>query len=294
MQFVDPRNDLAFKKIFGNENKKGILISFLNAVLDFQGEQTIVDVKLKNPYQLPDIGVLKETILDIKATNQRGETFIVEMQKKHSSEFHKRSLYYTAKAYVSQLDTGIDYSQLNKVYYIALVNFNIFASTHYISRHLIVNQETMTQDLTDFEFSFIELKKFKLELKDCKSIIDKWIYFINNAVDLNMIPSEFVSVEEIKQAFAIANQVSWNKEELEVYQYVNLEAAYDRSALQTAEKKGEKRGIAQGKKEGKKEGKFEEKLEIAKNLLDILDDETIAQKTELNLAEVQALRKSSI
>ena len=289
MKFLDPRNDIAFKKIFGNENKKEILISFLNAVLDFKGEKTIIDVQLGNPYQLPDIGELKETILDIKATNQHGDHFIVEMQKKHSTDFHKRSVYYTAKTYVNQLEIGADYNRLKKVYYIALVDFNIFDNTHYISRHLIINLETQTQDLQDIEFSFIELRKFKKSLKACKNIIDKWIYFINNASSLDMIPDEFERIEEIKQAFTIANEMSWNKEEMEVYRYVNMEEAYDLSALKTAEKKGIKQGIEQGFEKGIEQGT----VNVAISLFDVLDDETIAEKTGLSLARIRELRKST-
>ena len=140
MHFADPRNDLAFKKIFGNENKKEILISFLNAVLDFDGGRIITEVALANPYQIPKIPELKETILDIKATNADGDTFIVEMQKKHLGEFAKRSLYYTSKAYVEQLDANQNYNQLKKVYFIGIVDFTMFDNTNHISRHLIVNQ----------------------------------------------------------------------------------------------------------------------------------------------------------
>ena len=136
MKFVDPKNDLAFKKIFGNENKKEILISFLNSVLDFKDEKTIVEVTLDNPYQLPDIKELKETILDIKARNKNGDKFIVEMQKKDLSDFDKRSLYYTSKAYVSQIQKGEELTNLKKVYYIAILNFNMFDNKNYISRHL--------------------------------------------------------------------------------------------------------------------------------------------------------------
>ena len=82
MKFADPKNDIAFKKIFGDENKTEVLISFLNSVLDFKGKRKIKSVTLTNPYQLPNIEELKETILDIKATNHNKETFIVEMQKK--------------------------------------------------------------------------------------------------------------------------------------------------------------------------------------------------------------------
>ena len=106
------------KKIFANEAKKDILISFLNAVLDFKDEMQIIHVELANPYQVPKIEKLKESILDIKATNQRGENFIVEMQKNDKGDFAKRSLYYTSKAYVSQLESGDKYWTLKKVYFI--------------------------------------------------------------------------------------------------------------------------------------------------------------------------------
>ena len=80
MQFVDVTTDIAFKKVFGSEQHKDILIGFLNAVLDLQGDKSIREVTLKNPWQAPDIPILKETILDIKAVDNRGVSFIVEMQ----------------------------------------------------------------------------------------------------------------------------------------------------------------------------------------------------------------------
>ncbi len=80
MRFVDPKNDLAFKKIFGDENRKEILISFLNAVLDLKGVHEISSIEILNPYQSPKIDMLKYTVLDIRAVDKRGITFIVEMQ----------------------------------------------------------------------------------------------------------------------------------------------------------------------------------------------------------------------
>jgi predicted transposase/invertase (TIGR01784 family) len=274
MKFVDPKNDLAFKKIFGNENKKEILISFLNSVLDFENEKTIVSVTLDNPYQLPDIKELKETILDIKATNKNGDKFIVEMQKKDLSNFAKRSLYYTSKAYISQIDKGEEIINLKKVYYIAILNFNMFENKSYISRHLIINQETTTQDLKDFEFTFIELKKFNTKLENLNTTIDKWVYFINNASNFDLIPKEFDNIKAFKQAFEIANKFTWNKKELEYYDSMDLKQADDKNALDTAEKKGANK----------------KRIEIAKNLLDILDIETIALKTGLSIQEVEDLK----
>jgi predicted transposase/invertase (TIGR01784 family) len=80
MQFADVKTDIAFRKIFGNEQHKEILIGFLNAVLDFQGDRSIREITPKNPWQAPDLPLLKETILNLKAVDQRGITFIVEMQ----------------------------------------------------------------------------------------------------------------------------------------------------------------------------------------------------------------------
>ncbi len=283
MQFADPKNDLAFKKIFGNEGKKEILISLLNAILDFKGNMTIVDLHIVNPYQVPKIPDLKETILDIKAKNKNGDEFIVEMQKKHLGDFAKRSLYYTSKAYVSQLSSGADYSKLNKVYFIGIVDFTMFEGDEFISRHLILNKETLKQDLSDFEFTFIELKKFNKELDELQTLLEKWIYFIKNANNLTIIPSQFYDIVEFKEAFDIATQTTWDKKEMEVYEYMALKAFDEINATRTA--------INTAKEEGREEGKKQKVIEIAKNLLDILDNKTIALKTGLSEEAIESLRK---
>ena len=254
MKFADPKNDIAFKKIFGDENHKEVLISFLNAVLDFQGEQSIVEVELTNPYQVPKIEALKETILDIKVTNQKQEHFIVEMQKKDLGDFAKRSLYYTSKAYVNQLDAGKNYHKLKKVYFIGLLNFTMFEGQSCISRHLILNQETNTQDLDDFEFCFIELSKFSKPLEQLSTLLDKWIYFIKNASSLEMIPKEFTGNRALEQAFDSAKMYNWNREEMDVYDYMHLKAWDEVNAIDTAVKKAIKKTTEVVEKRAKQEG----------------------------------------
>ena len=279
MKFADPKNDLAFKKIFGDINHKDILISFLNAILDFKDKKIIVDVELTNPYQVPNIPELKETILDIKAINKNGDTFIIEMQKKDLGNFTKRSLYYTSKAYVAQLPKGQNYTILKKVYFIGILNFNIFDNKNYISRHLIINQETNKQDLEDFEFNFIELPKFNKTLDKLESILDRWIYFLQHASDLTMIPNEYKSIKEFKDAFDIVTQITWNQKELEVYDYIALKEFDELNALKTAEKKGIEKGIEK------------EKLNTAKiSISQGLDNETIAIITGLDIATIKKLR----
>jgi predicted transposase/invertase (TIGR01784 family) len=279
MKFADPKNDIAFKRIFGDEKHTEVLISFLNSVLDFKGKKQIKEVTLVNPYQVPKIKDLKNTILDIKAKNKKNEEFIVEMQVEKDKEFAKRSLYYTSKSYVNQIKKGDEYPKLKKVYFIGILNFKIFSNKDYISRHLILNRETMKQELEDFEFNFIELPKFKKKLNELETILDKWIYFIKEAENFEMIPKEYENIEEFKTAFEKAKIYNWDKEELEVYDYVAIREGRRQSELETA------------KEDGRNEGKMEAKIEIAKNLLDILDNETISLKTGLDIKTIESLRR---
>ncbi len=110
MLFADPKSDIAFKKIFGDEKKTKPLISFLNAVMSLEGENRIEKVTILNPHQAPKLEGLKYTLLDIKAVDETGKEFIVEMQMEKQKHIAKRVLYYTSKAYVSQIDKGDKYS----------------------------------------------------------------------------------------------------------------------------------------------------------------------------------------
>jgi predicted transposase/invertase (TIGR01784 family) len=109
MKFVNPRNDVAFKKVFGNEEHEEILISFLNAVLDLTGDKEIQEIELLNPYQAPKIEALKYTLLDVRAKDKRGVTFLVEMEVERVAALRKRFTYDASKAYVSQIERGEDY-----------------------------------------------------------------------------------------------------------------------------------------------------------------------------------------
>ena len=103
MRFVDIKNDIAFRKIFGNENKKIILISFLNAIMKLKEKDVIVDVEILNPYQLPIIKNLKASIIDVKARDKKGKTYIIEIQVAEPDGLDKRLLYYASKEYAQQI-----------------------------------------------------------------------------------------------------------------------------------------------------------------------------------------------
>lgn len=243
MKFVDVKNDVAFRKIFGNENRKESLISFLNAILDFSGDQTITEVSILNPYQLPKLKGGKVTIIDVKATDQAKRTYIVEMQVGNVDGFEKRVLYYSAKSYSDQVKRADFYRRLHPVIFIGILNFNQTSNPAYISRSQIRDVETGEQVLKDMEFTFIELLKFDKNLPELKTLTEKWVYFIKNAENLTIAPSDLQD-EGLKSAYEDANVQTWTQAELEAYDYSFMREEDERARLDKATMIGEAAGEA--------------------------------------------------
>lgn len=240
MRFVDVKNYVAFRKIFGNENKKVILISILNAVLGLEGQDRVKDVTLLNPYQLPRLVGEKSSIIDVKATDEKGATFIVEMQVAEPAGFDKRVLYYTSKDYAGQINSGDDYTLLRPVYFIGILNFNYFTGDDYLSSHSIIDEATGQNAFKDLKFRFIELKKFNKKEHELKSIVDKWTFFIKYAEDLDVMPAN-VDDEGLKEAYEAAAQHNWTKEAYDAYIYAGMREQDERGRIQKAEEIAEKR-----------------------------------------------------
>jgi predicted transposase/invertase (TIGR01784 family) len=158
MSFADPKSDIAFKKIFGNEQRKEILMSFLNAILDFRRDKTIADVTILNPLQAPRVEGLKVTTLDVQATGQRGISYIVEMQVERQEYYAKRALYYSSKAYVSQIEVAEKYPKLNQVIFIGILDFNLFEGSDYLTRHYILKTISQKTGLTLEEVRALKVK----------------------------------------------------------------------------------------------------------------------------------------
>ena len=245
MKFVNPKNDIAFKKIFGNEQHKEILISFLNAVLGLTGEREIAEVTLLNPYEAPKINLLKGTLLDVKAVDKQGVTFIVEMQVENVVGLRKRFQYYVAKAYSSQIERGHDYPKLNQVIFIGILNFSEFEGEDYLTRHALLNCKTYKQELQDMELNFIELPKFGKQEDELETTLEKWIYFIKYAPDLQMIPPH-ANIPPLQTAYEVANSFGWSKEEMEIYDYRGIKMQDEQGALDYAYQQGTEQGMQQG------------------------------------------------
>ncbi len=278
MEFADVKNDIAFRKIFGNEAKKEILISFLNAILKLEGKQKIAWVEILNPYQVPIVLGAKSTVLDIKAKDETGKEYIVEMQVTDKIGFAKRVVFYTAKSYSSQLNVGENYAQLKPTIFIGILNFTFLEGEHYLSRHLILDVETQEHKLKDLDFNFIELPKFDKELDELKNLTEKWVYFIKNAENLRFIPSN-TDDEGLKLAYTEADRHTWTRKDLE---------AYDYALMREADGITEKMLVVQ-------KAELNKQIEIAKKMLKRgTSIEIIAEDTGLSLEQIEALRNAEI
>ena len=125
MRFINPKTDFAFKKIFGSERSKGILISFLNALL-YDDRPIIADLEIIDPYLAPKIQGMKDTYVDVRARLQGGRRIIIEMQVLNVEGFEKRVLYNAAKAYSTQLLVGDRYHLLEGVVALTITDFVMF------------------------------------------------------------------------------------------------------------------------------------------------------------------------
>ena len=221
MKFVDIKNDVAFRKIFGNEKKTKILISFLNAILRLEGNKQIKEVSIANPYQFPRVAGEKASIIDVRAIDKKGRQFVVEMQVADVDGFDKRVQYYTCRDYSMQIDRGEKYPLLKPTYFVGILDFNYFESKGYLSHHIIVNGETYEHKLKDIQFTFIELEKFTLKVDELNTLIEKWVFFIKNAEDLDVIPDN-VDDEGLREAYKDADRHSWKKEELIAYDNASI------------------------------------------------------------------------
>lgn len=222
-KYLDPKNDIAFKKIFGTEKNKDILIHFLNDILGFSQENQINEIQFLCPFQTPEIAAKKQSIVDVLCTDKKGVKYIIEMQVARSRGFEKRAQYYAAKVYGSQANVGDKYYNLKEIIFIAIANCEIFPNkSHYKSDHVILDRKTYEHDLKDFYFTFIELPKFHKSKEELSSIEDKWCYFFKHANDTTEQDlQEIIGNDDvIRRAYAELDKFHWTERELLIYEQV--------------------------------------------------------------------------
>ena len=155
---INPKVDFAFKKLFGSEENKDILIAFINAILS--EEQKIKDIILKNPYNIANYKEDKMSILDIKAVDENGVWYDIEMQMSEQAFYEKRAFYYWARVFADQMEGGRDYDKLRKTISINILNFNYLDEEECHNTYKVFNEKSKKEFSNYFEMHFIELSKF--------------------------------------------------------------------------------------------------------------------------------------
>ena len=317
-KFLDPKNDVAFRRIFGSEKNKDILIHFINDILELKDGDKVKEITFLPTIQVPEIAAKKQSIVDVLCSDENGVQLIIEMQVAPQEGFEKRAQYYAAKAYSRQLNKGKEegarYIDLKAVIFIAISDNIIFQNKiFYKSDHIILDKNTYTNDLKDFSFTFIELPKFKITNIDLlTNIVEKWCYFFKHAdetseADLRkLIGSDNV----IERAYEELNQFNWTEEELLIYEretkrIMDNQAAEDymlkqmeRQVQQHIQQQVQQQvqqhiidATLKAEAKGEARGKTERDTEIARSMLIDGDSvEKIARITGLPIAYIQKLK----
>src|ERR1700722_2042639 len=164
-KFLDPKNDVAFRRIFGSEKNKDILIHFLNDMITFKEHGRIQEVTFLKTIQDPEIIAQKTSVVDILCKDEKGNSYVVEMQVAKEKGFEKRAQYYASKVYIAQVDKGCEYHDLKEVIFLAIADFVMFPNKKdYKSDHVILDKKSHENDLKDFSFTFVELPKFNKDV----------------------------------------------------------------------------------------------------------------------------------
>jgi len=297
--YLDPKNDYAFRRIFGDEKREHLLRRFLNSILRLKGSRQIKHLHIADPHQLPDIDGWKENILDIRCWDQQERNFLVEMQVWDQKDFQHRALYAAAKAYIDQLKAGQGYKHLRKVTLLSILGFRFLRTPDYLANHLILDAQTGEHRLKDVDFTFLELPKFTKSEQELETIEDKWAYFLKNAhkTPLHALPA-MLHEPEIEEAFEVLEKIGRNAAQKQLYDAAHMlrmdhisqiETGYEKG-LEKGRRQGQQEGHQKGLQEGHEKGAKDKAIEIAKALKATgVDLATIAAASGLSQQEIKAL-----
>ena len=282
---LNPKIDFVFKKIFGSEEHPEILISFLNAVL--KPKKPIVSVEIKNSDLEKEYIEDKFSRLDVKALTSNKEIINIEIQLKNEYNMIQRSLYYWSKLYEEQLSEGDRYDKLSRTVCINILDFKYLKNDRFHNGYRLKEIET-NEELTDLqEIHFIEIPKLKRfeSTEEIVDLLEGWVEFLRDP-ESEVIRKLEMSNKEIREAKDELYRLSRNSKEREL-SYLREKSLRDEiSALANAKEKGLKEGL--------KQGLFEGKLESARSFLDILDDDTIATKLNIDVDIIKKLRTETL
>jgi predicted transposase/invertase (TIGR01784 family) len=281
-KYINPFTDYGFKRLFGEEPNKDLLLDFLNELLK-ESEGEIVEISYLPNEKLPIAKGDRKAIFDLYCTNEKGEKFIVELQKTKQKYFKDRTVYYSTFPIQEQAIVGQDWDfELKHVYLIAILDFVFDEDKNEQDKFRydvkLSDIETCKVFYDKLTFVYLEMPKFNKSEKELKTKYDKWLFVLKNLNKLDRVPGELKEKIFLK-LFKIAEIAKLDKTEFKEYQE-SLNAYRDiKNSVDTAWEEGEQKGLEKGRIEGK--------LETARNLLrnnvpiDIIVDSTGLSKEEI-------------
>ena len=293
MRYLDPKNDLTFKKVFGQH--PDLCISLLNSMLPLPDGEYVEWIEYLPAELVPELPLGKSSIVDVRCRDNRGRHFIVEMQMFWTDSFQSRVLFNASKAFVKQLSRGHEYKLLQPVYSLNFVNQAYTMGTEFYHHYQIVNLADTNQQLKGLEFVFIELPKYTAVSVTERKMMSLWLSYLTEIHDgTHQVSDALKACPEIVQALEIIQESAFTPEELEWYDKYWDIISTERSYLVDAKLEGKMEGLLEGKIEGKKEGlqegRLEEKRETARKLKNKgFPIQDISDITGLSIQEIELL-----
>jgi len=241
--YLDPKNDLTFKRVFGEH--KHLCMSLINSMLPLK--KPIVSIEYQMGELVPELtDVLRNTIVDVRCIDSDDQQFIVEMQLYWSESFRSRVLLNASKAYVMQLDKAEEFKLIKPVYALNFVNETFEKSLQmkdeYYHYYKIVNVKNTEKQIEGLEFLFVELPKFKPQNRAEKKLQELWLRFLTEVNEnTKVIPQELLDNALTREAVGYMEKAAYTKEQLAAYDKWKIAAMTERSAINDAKREGEHR-----------------------------------------------------
>ncbi|MEY8687628.1 Rpn family recombination-promoting nuclease/putative transposase [Bacteroides sp. AN502(2024)] len=291
--FINPFTDVGFKKIFGQEITKDLLIDFLNGLL--VNEKCITDITFLDKELLPEYMGDRGVIYDIYCTTENGEQLVVEMQNKQQTNFKERALFYLSHTIARQGERGIFWKfDLKAVYGVFFLNFSLPNGSHKLRTDVVLTDRDTHETFSDkLRFIFIELPSFNKEESECDTDFERWIYVLKNMETLKRMPfkarkSVFEKLEKIVDIASLSKEERMKYDEsIKVFRDQLVTISF---AKEEGRKEGMEEGMKKGMKRGIEKGMKKKSQEIARNLKELgVPAATISQASGLSLDEIERI-----
>lgn len=280
--YINPLTDFGFKFLFGQEENKEFLLSFLNAV--FQGQREIVDVQFVDKEKIGEHEDERALIYDVHCKTANGDKVIIEMQNRYQTHFRDRAIYYLSSDLYRQSKRGKDWDySLIPVYGVFLMNFDWREGVRELLREDVCLMNIRTHEVFSDKMgmTFLKIPMMVKDADSCRDTFDKWLYLLKNMDKMETMPKVFLNDPVFKRLGKVARVAALKENERTAYN-ASLKAYRDAYAIAKTERT-----------EGFAEGRAEEKVQIARNLIQIgISDSDIAIATGLAMQEIAEIRST--